>query len=202
MCYTKQTSINAFVIGSLLSIYIMRKDNKDLKIIGGFLLFVSFMQLFDAIFWEYPTGKINELTTKVACIFNHLQPIVLAFLIIKYKGYLSDKLFILLFAYTLITTAYTIANWNLLNTTTVTTNSGMSLDWKWNHFDGSVLVYSLFLITLLALMMSLSSPYNKVIFMVTLIGFIFSYYKYQIQRSTGRFWCYFAAYAPAIFLLF
>jgi len=202
MCYTRQTSINAFIIGSLLSIYIMRKDNKDLKIIGGFLLFVSFMQLFDAIFWEYPTGKINEITTKVACIFNHLQPIVLAILIIKYKGYLSDKLFTLLFAYTLITFAYTIANWNLLNTTTVTANSGMSLDWKWNHFDGSVLVYSLFLITLLSLMLSLSSPYNRIIFMVTLIGFIFSYYKYQIQRSTGRFWCYFAAYAPAIFLLF
>lgn len=202
MCYTKQTSINAFLIGSLLSIYIMKKDNKDLKIIGGFLLFVTFMQLFDAIFWEYPSGKINEITTKIACIFNHLQPIILAFLIIKYKGYLSNNNFKLLFVYTLLVTAYTLANWNLLNTTKVTEDSGMSLNWKWNHFDGSMLVYSLFLITLLSLMLSLSSPYNKIIFGITLVGFIFSYYKYQIQRSTGRFWCYFAAYSPAIFLLF
>jgi hypothetical protein len=92
MCYTADKSIYAFVIGSSISLYLFNQANSDLKIIGGFFFFVSFMQLFDYIFWTTKKIETNRLTTKIACIFNHLQPIVLAYLIIKYKGNLSNNL--------------------------------------------------------------------------------------------------------------
>jgi hypothetical protein len=201
MCYTADKSIYAFIVGSILSIYLYNKDNVDLKIIGGFFFFVSFMQLFDYIFWTQKDVYINSLTTKIACIFNHLQPIVLAYLILKYKYNLDDNSKILIKLYTIFILIYTVSNWHRLNITTVTKESTPSLDWSWNHWDYAGPIYILFLITLISLFYyNIKSPHNLVASILVFISFLFSYYKYQIQKSTGRFWCYFAAYAPAIFL--
>jgi len=199
MCYTADKSIYAFIVGSSISLYLFNQQNIDLKVIGGFFFFVSFMQLFDYIFWTTKKIETNRLTTKIACIFNHLQPIVLAYLIIKYKGNLSNNLRNLVLLYGLVITVYTVSNWRSLDTTVVTKESSPSLDWKWNHWKYAGGVYILFLIVLMALFFyNTTYPYTSMV--LVFISFLFSYYKYQIQKSTGRFWCYFAAYAPAIFL--
>jgi len=201
MCYTADKSIYAFIVGSLISIYLFNQTNNDLKIIGGFFFFVTFMQLFDYIFWTTNNVETNRLTTKIACLFNHLQPLVLAYLIVKYKGVLSNNLKNLIILYSIIITLYTVSNWKSLDTTIVTSESYPSLNWSWNHWEYSEYVYILFLITLMTLFFyNINPPYNKAGMILIFVSFLFSYYKYQIQKSTGRFWCYFAAYAPAIFL--
>jgi len=201
MCYTADKSIYAFIVGSLISIYLFNQTNNDLKIIGGFFFFVTFMQLFDYIFWTTNNVETNRLTTKIACLFNHLQPLVLAYLIVKYKGGLSNNLKNLIILYSIIITLYTVSNWKSLDTTIVTSESYPSLNWSWNHWEYSEYVYILFLITLMTLFFyNINPPYNKPGMILIFVSFLFSYYKYQIQKSTGRFWCYFAAYAPAIFL--
>ncbi len=201
MCYTAGRSIYAFIVGSSLSLYLFNQENRDLKVIGGFFFFVSFMQLFDYIFWTTKSVETNRLTTKVACIFNHLQPLVLAYLIIKYKGDLSQNLKNLVLLYGLFIIIYTVSNWSSLDTTIVTNESSPSLDWKWNHWKHAEYIYILFLIVLMSLFFyNTNSPYNYTSMVLVFISFLFSYYKYQIQKSTGRFWCYFAAYAPVIFL--
>jgi len=201
MCYTAGKSIYAFIVGSLISLYLFNKPNSDLKIIGGFFFFVTFMQLFDYIFWTTKNVETNRLTTKIACIFNHLQPLVLAYLIVKYKGYLSPELKKLVLLYALVIIVYTGSNWDSLDTTVITEESSPSLNWEWNHWEYAEGVYILFLIVLMALFFyNINPPYNKVSIMLVFISFLFSYYKYQIQKSMGRFWCYFAAYSPAIFL--
>ena len=202
MCYTADKSIYAFIVGSSISLYLFNQTSSDLKIIGGFFFFVSFMQLFDYIFWTTKKIETNRLTTKIACIFNHLQPLVLAYLITKYKGGLSPELKKLVLLYGLVITVYTVSNWKSLDTTVVTTESSPSLHWKWNHWKYAEYVYILFLIALMALFFyNTNYPYNYVSMILVFISFLFSYYKYQIQKSTGRFWCYFAGYAPAIFLV-
>lgn len=201
MCYTAKDSIYAFIIGSSLSLYLFNQQDSDLKIIGGFFFFVSFMQLFDYLFWKNQNNNINRITTKTACLFNHLQPIILAYLIIKYKGELSSRLKSLVLLYILVITIYTFSNWSSLDMTTVTKESSPSLEWKWNHWKYAKLTYLLFLVVLLSLFFyNTNYPYNYVSMFLVLIGFLFSYYKYGLQKSTGRFWCYFAAYAPIIFL--
>ena len=68
-------------------------------------------------------------------------------------------------------------------------------------YDKVIGVFILFLIVLLALVFyNTTYPYNYVCMVLLFISFLFSYYKYKIQESNGRFWCYFAAYAPVIFL--
>ena len=88
MCYTAKDSLNAYVINFISSILLYKYSNSnDMKILALFLLFVGQMQLFDYLFWvNLKCNKINKLVTKLAIIFNHLQPIVL-FLLINYYGY-------------------------------------------------------------------------------------------------------------------
>ena len=86
--------------------------------------------------------------------------------------------------------------------TEVTPESVPSLDWKWNRGNQAGIVYILFLLTLIVLLWSNLQNTGKIAAIIILLSFLFSYFKYQIQLSTGRFWCYFAAFAPLIFLFF
>jgi hypothetical protein len=201
MCYTANKSIYAFIVGSSVSLYLFNQSNSDLKVIGGFFFFVSFMQLFDYIFWTTNNIETNRLTTKIACVFNNIQPLVLAYLIVKYKGGLSYNLRNLVLLYGLVITVYTVSNWSSLDTTIVKKESTPSLYWEWNHWNYAEYIYVLFLIVLMTLFFyNTNSPYNYTSIILVFISFLFSYYKYRVQISYGRFWCYFAAYAPVIFL--
>lgn len=203
MCYTYQHSVVSLFVGLIVSLYLFIQPNVNLKIVGGFFFFVSWMQLFDAIFWKHlQGGRTNAIATKFACIFNHLQPLILAALIYYYRGGIQSKVSkILIGLYAVSILIYTVSNWKRLNTTTVTAKSAPSLDWSWNHWKYAPYVYALFLVTLMWLMYRhLNRPYNLIGSLLVFISFMFSMYKYQIQQSTGRFWCYFAAFAPLVFL--
>lgn len=196
MCYSKNVSMYAFIAGITVSLYLFNKPQKDLKIIGGFFFFVSFMQLFDYIFWTHP--KDNELTTKVACIFNHLQPIVLAYLIYRYTGNLKLKIFVI--HYAIAAFIYTSSNWDSLKRTDIDPTTG-SLYWSWNHWKHAEYFYGFFLLLCTALCYyNLSAPYNKIMALLFPLTFFMSYMKYG-AKFIGRFWCYFSAYIPLIFLL-
>ena len=155
MCYTASTSIKAFFIGCISSIFLIAQKSPDYKIIGWFFMFIILMQLYDAIFWKNPPpSKVNEIATKAATITNHLQPIVLLFLILYFKGSVSEKSKLLLLVYTISILVYTIHGWSSLQYTEVTSRSALSLDWRWNHFSGAPIVYTLFLASFVYLFMN------------------------------------------------
>ena len=215
MCYTASTSINTFVIGLLSSLLLYLKSSNDIslssqisseyKIVALFFMFVSFMQLFDYIFWTNYRNQTNKTFTKIATIVNHLQPIVLAILIYTFSKNSSERLSsfskYLTYFYSIIILLYTINIWNSLEYTEVTEKSSPSLFWKWNAGENAGFVYSVFLITLIILFYSNLPNIGIFVSIITAMSFFLSFFKYQIQISTGRFWCYFAAFAPLIFLL-
>lgn len=204
MCYTGQISINAFIIGTLLSILLIYfSKSKDYIILGGFFLFITLMQLYDFIFWNNkPPSRINHITTQIACITNHLQPIILGLLIYFIKGKIEAKSLATLIIYTLCITLYTLQHWNKLTYTKVNSKSSPSLYWEWNHFGKeSPMIYFLFLSTLVVLFLyNLNSPINYFISFIVILLFLFSYIKYRIIISYGRFWCYFGTFIPIILL--
>ena len=210
MCYTSSTSIKAFIIGVVSSLLLITLDfknknvdtNKSYKIIGYFFLFVTLMQLYDAIFWNNPPPtNTNKITTKLAMITNHLQPIVLGLLIYYFNRNMEETSKIALIVYTICITLYTINAWNKVEYTTVSNRSNPSLDWEWNHQYGAPIVYFIFLVTLIILFYQNVKVGGILAAILTLVSFLFSLYKYQIKAASGRFWCYFAAFAPVIFLL-
>jgi hypothetical protein len=196
MCYTAEASAYSFIVGITVSSYLYNQPSSDLKIIGGIFFLVSFMQLFDYVFWRTKNLDTNRLFTKLAVIVNNIQPLVLAYLIYKYKGSVKGEK--LVYLYGLVMVLFMMNNWKLVYTTGVGADG--SLYWGWNHWEYSGHFYIFFLITLLYLSYyNLSDPYNKVLPFIILSLFIVSYFKYGVEVY-GRFWCFFAPFIPLVFL--
>lgn len=198
MCYNSQASIQAFIIGTISSIILYQTD----PILSILAFFIYVMQLYDYIFWNNLTkNNINYIFTKIAMITNHLQPIILALAIIYIK---KDKLFniekISLASYTIIAIIYTIYYWNDINYTLITDESKPSLYWEWNDKDGNILLYLLYLITMLLLLYyHFTFPSNIILIVLFILSFLFSGFYYFKNKAVGRFWCY---YAPFIIFIY
>jgi hypothetical protein len=207
MCYTPKTSLYSFLINFITSLLLLNKSNIDknneLKIIAYFFMFVGLMQFYDYIFWTTKDIEKNKLFTKIAMITNHLQPIILGLLIYHYTKNIENFSKTILIIYFILILLYSINIWNTLTTTKVTPESSPSLNWEWNHGKNSEFVYILFLLALVLLFYkNFSNKYKYLLAVITIFSFFFSVYKYQFQLSSGRFWCYFAAFTPVIFLLY
>ena len=197
MCYTAEASAYSFIVGITVSSYLYTQPSSDLKIIGGIFFLVSFMQLFDYVFWRTKNLETNRLFTKLAVIVNNIQPLVLAYLIYKYNGSVKGEN--LVYLYGLVMVLFMMNNWKSLSETTVGKDG--SLYWSWNHWEYSGHFYIFFLAMLLYLSYyNLSAPYNKVLPFIILSLFIVSYFKYGVEVY-GRFWCFFAPFIPLVFLI-
>ncbi len=215
MCYSAKASQKAFTIGIVSSITLWifsEKLNANQKTqyqgLAIFFAFVSFMQLFDWIFWTHQVrnaenDKINFATTKIAMIFNNLQPIVLAAAMIwlnhknsKTHFCDSNQVFCKIIGlYLCVTIGYIIYSWQNIDLTVVSAESSPSLFWQWNNLDYSRQFYLLFVAALSIVSYKFVTGHLKWFIIAANIGsFLFSHHKYKNNLSTGRFWCHLAPY--------
>ncbi len=226
MCYSEEQSRKSFVI-NLITCYILftYKDNSPtFKILALFFAFVGIMQFLDIIFWNNQNiqdpkqARINWITTKIAMFVNHLQPIILAYLIYIYKGSVGRLSKMILPIYIISISIYTFNAYNNINYTLQEKVSirdindlffpypdddyiRPSLKWDWNIQRHSLIVYIIFLSTLLILAYeNFSYPFNIVLSFINLFTFVLSAFYYK-GRSLGRFWCKLAAWVPLFFIL-
>jgi hypothetical protein len=169
-----------------------------------FFAFVSLMQVYDWIFWESlkhngGENQSNFIFTKIAMISNHLQPIVLGFVVNQVHP-LDNISKLALLVYCIFATAYSVDAFNRLLYTKVTEESKPTLDWKWNSFEYAVPLYTLFLISFTLTSLNLPYPLNYLLVLINLFTFTFSYYTYK-NTTVGKGWCTIAAYVPTFLLL-
>lgn len=211
MCYSLKASINSSIIGIISSFILYNntssKWSKIFKILALFFSFVTLMQIYDIIFWkslENGDGKTytNFIFTKIAMITNHLQPLVLAYLIntiIPLNNYSKFMVYI----YFILGIVFSIKAFNKISYTIVTEESSPSLYWEWNNFDKSYfsdVVYTVFLMTFAILCLQLDSPINIIMIITNFLTFFLSKWTYK-GSNVGRFWCVFAAYIPLFLLI-
>ena len=123
-------------------------NNIENKLFAFIFAFIGLMQLYDWIFWENQdiTNKsqadINFVTTKLAMITNHLQPIVLALLIYYFKGKIGKISTYMLVIYVIFMMIYSIKTFNKITYTLtekvdvrrlVKDEERTSLFWEWNY---------------------------------------------------------------------
>jgi hypothetical protein len=201
MCYDADTSRNAFVIGIVSSIALYcSTPRSDYKAVALFLGYATLMQGFDYLFWTYPKpSEINRVATKAAAVVNWMQPIILYLLLNLQSNKIASRL---AFVYFLCAAIYTLIHWNKLTFTEVKPDSAPSLRWDWNNYKGSVLIFSIYLIvSLYCIKQGLSYPLNYLFIAIFIGTYLFGVFKHKINVSYGRFWCYYAAYAPLLLLL-
>jgi hypothetical protein len=225
MCYSEEQSRKSFLI-NMIACYVLYNYNNDAihKILALFFGFVGFMQLFDIIFWnnlnikDSKQANINYTTTKIAMFANHLQPIVLAYLIYIFKCSLGKISKIIVSIYTVIIMFYTFNIFNKIKYTQVSNvsirdindlffpNPGddiskPSLKWEWNLQKYNLPIYFTFLLTLVILSYeNFNYPFNIFLSFINVFTFVLSAYYYK-GESVGRFWCKFAAWLPLLFII-
>lgn len=176
-------------------------------ILALFFAFVGFMQLFDWILWsnqdinDSSQASINYKTTKLAMVFNHLQPLVLAYLIYIYNGTIDLVSKYVITLYTIAILFYSIYAYDNIEYTTTSKESKPSLEWEWNDQSYATYVYFIFLLSLCILSYNnFSYPTNILITFLSVFTYILSksYYK---SKTIGRFWCKMTAFTPLIIMM-
>jgi hypothetical protein len=203
MCYDIVASKRASIIGLASSFLLYNFTNtNEFKGLALFFAFVTLMQVYDWIFWlNQEKNAINYLFTKIAMISNHLQPIMLACIIVFYIGKnLDNESLTALCAYGIVALIYSIYIFDKIDYTLVTEKSSPSLYWQWNNFKHSSVVYAFFLLALSIISYnSFSFPLNYIMTFINIATFFFSMYTYK-NSIIGRMWCHYASYVPVCLL--
>lgn len=202
MCYTENDSLLAYMINLITSILIYIYSNDEhLKVLSLFLMFVGQMQIFDYIFWKNQScNEKNKLTTKLAILFNHMQPIILIFLQYIYGFELSILSIITIMGYFVMGILYTV---NALNKVNCTLPTNEVMDWKWNKQEFAGIYYFIFLLSLTVSSFNFKNTgvqYTSAL--INLVSFFVATKTPILNYSIGRIWCYYASLIPLFLLIF
>jgi hypothetical protein len=200
MCYTANDSLLGYIINSISSILLYNISNDaQYKVMALFLLFVGQMQIFDFSFWKNQScNSLNQIATKLAIAFNHLQPIILFLLQTLYGFKQSPLSLTILLFYIVFGLFYNFAAFKEINCT-LPINGIMK--WKWNHLPGKDLYYLFFIAYLAIASFNFKDlTFQIVSLLVSILTFFIAHKTPVLNISTGRIWCYYAAFMPLVFI--
>ena len=211
MCYSVQASIGALLTGVLGAVLLGWQGGSSEVILAILFLWVVCMQIFDAIFWltekhvkEGDPGahKINAFFSKVAMLFNHTQPLVLAALIVACKQRLPLLSVVTLVVYVVIALVYSVQVWDSVDVTMEEPPASPGLYWKWTMGSNYKLMYTSFVACIAVLMVqNLDAPANWMGLALTVGTLFFSIERFGGKSDAGRWWCNYAAYIPLVYLI-
>jgi len=212
MCYTPSISLQAFMINltSSAALYMFAPDGPNktsFRIIAIYFFYLGWMQLFDYLLWIYPKPHtVNAITTKLAMLASYLQPVIyllIASLMTNRFHMLSLSVVTIYVLYAL-TFAIEIMD-NVHFTTPIDDVQGptnrQTLLWEWLQWDGPIST-AYVAASLLITWQYLTGEVRNWMSLFILASFAFSRLKYSVNRSIGRFWCYFGSFVPLLTLIF
>jgi hypothetical protein len=204
MCYTARASAVSFSVGLVGCLLLYPYD----RALAAFFMFVNLMQLYDLAFWMHQRkDATNAQLTKLAMVSNHVQPLVLACLLLNAKTtrgsneLLTRLTHFVVLTYGVLATVYTIYAWRRVSYTLVTPVSAPSLYWSWNYLHPvySPALYMLFLLSIILLFLhAYRGTLGMLLAGTAVVSFVLAAHYYKGKTAVGRFWCYFACFIPAM----
>jgi hypothetical protein len=211
MCYNKELSLVALTVGWLSSAVLYCLSNKaqtdqeqgQLRVVAVFSAYATLMQLYDLLFWLHPTdSKINRVVTHAAILTNNMQPLVLLLCVRIFlpKTAMRVPSLVVCALYGVFALPQT-AEALRVSTGTPLGGAYKTPQWEWNHLrsrGGWSIAYGLLFVTSLCLtsLQSFTGIPRMLVSGYLFISFLFSWAKYRISSSIGRFWCFFGAFLP------
>ena len=202
MCFSPEVSLGTFIIGIVGALLAFSLGTVTDKIVGLFFGFVSCMQGIELALWKNQTcNTVNKNISLLGMIFNHLQPVVLAILIVLLNKDLSESsrkiIIISTIIYSIMIAIYSI---QFKDTKCTIKNEYKHLEWEWNSMKYRGLVYVVFLF-MLVFLFYIGTPDKKsgiVLSVISLISYLISYFIYKDQKVVGSLWCLFASFTPIL----
>lgn len=196
MCWSKEVSLISWIIGTLGSMLLYRRN----KSLGLFFFVASQMQLIDGLLWvsyEQNNLSMNTLVSKIGAIINHMEPIVL-WMGIPNPSRILNIMGSLYTISAIVYTKYVIKN---LKPAVVTEQSAPHMVWDWNNKNYNTMFYYGMFLPFLTYGMYYASGKNVIIGSIPVISLLTSSLVYQKQRVVGSMWCFFAVVIPWALLL-
>jgi hypothetical protein len=201
MCISERVSWIALVSGLILimaSIFYI-KDKKYLPLALTWC-FILLMQLADGLVWHYGCNDIGLKASRLALVFNVMQPVVLYLMYIAlypregsltYREMIATLLAALWIGYII----YNIkGDYGCINTETC---SNLVYKWWENDLSGYVYTFSIIILALL-LIKPLKFAIAVSIYILIALALSIEYYK----CGQASMWCLFVVSAPLFFMLF
>lgn len=198
MCFNKEVSLATYIVGMVGSAVLI---HMGLVPEGLFFMAVVQMQLVEFMLWSnQPCNSTNKQWSHIGFLINHAEPIVLWAAIVAFGPYLLPRwVHAWLVLYTIMSAVYIAYVIHRIECTQVTTESDPHLHWKWNSQASGALVYMVFLLALVMLCVyGLQDGVFKAV--VSVSSFLLSLAIYGNKKSTGAMWCFFASFAPWLFI--
>lgn len=203
MCFSSEVSLITFLIGIVGAYLTISLNTKTDKIIGYFLGFVALMQIIEYFLWNHQVcDKFNKALSISGMILNHLQPIVLGFLVLYFNesNKNKNKIYFILFIYIIVIIPYSfyfIRPGNF-DCTLKDKNINNHLIWNWNSMNMGEFVYTIFTISLASIAYFGFPTLRQGFFfsIVVIITFSTSLIIYP-SKVIGSLWCFYT-----IFILF
>lgn len=204
MCITSFDSLLVYGV-NIVSTYLLYYfgGTEDAKVSALFLLFVGQMQIFDYIFWNSDKcSPLNKITTKIAILFNHFQPILLFYLMQYYGMTMSRLSSFLKSIYIYAATIYSILALYKVKCTGISEKTGI-IYWEWNFMPYNKLFYLLFIIFMISTVHNFNDKkYSYFLTFLLVSTYIIGHFKPILNETTGRIWCYYAAILPLFALAY
>lgn len=97
MCYDTKSSLIAWIIAVVISLFLIHRNRSYDRWNAGFILVFSSIQLFEGGLWSTKNQSINSFITKIILVFLLLQPLMQTYLGAKYTK--SNFLHMMIYIY-------------------------------------------------------------------------------------------------------
>jgi len=206
MCYNKQASLTAFIVGILSSLSLVafgdKKYEQQNKIIATLFFFVAFMQLFDYMMYIDPNCQSgwNKLAGYLAPLFNAFQPIILYIFILQLNPSQSSKVLTSFINISYILYVFYIY-FNYLNTNRLCSYSNNGrLTWSW-YENGFGLTWKMIYLVVAVYNICMLFEYKYFIASMIIAFFFLFISIFNFRYHIGEFWCWFVNSVPLIILI-
>jgi len=203
MCVNKDTSIIAFILGTLINIAVMLYFQTEVVfIICIWWQWVIFMQLSEYLIWiDQECGLTNKIGTNMAMVFNITQPIFIYLLLmcvstvpLNYK--ITASVTVLLYICFMLQKLNNQTKYTCVKP--LEKCSSLNLEW-WYSNDGSNIIY---ILSLIFILLCLLRPMNVSIFTVSYIVISLFVSGIFYNCNLASMWCLFAVPFPLFFAIF
>ena len=205
MCYSAESSLSTFLVGSTSSLYLLLFSNSPIyKHAGLFFISVAFIQLLEYLMWtDQKCGIINDTASRLIVPVLSLQPIAIFLGGYIFNTTVLDKntLYYILLLLTIGLSHALYKKFSDKRSYCSKPNIDGALAWAYmeEHNFKNIFTMLYYIIFLIAPFMLKDKVKGMIILAAGLTTYLYS--RFPVTSSHNSRWCFFAAYLPILFVI-
>lgn len=205
MCYSAESSLSTFLVGSTSSLYLLLFSNSPIyKHAGLFFISVAFIQLLEYLMWtDQKCGIINDTASRLIVPVLSLQPIAIFLGGYIFNTTVLDKntLYYILLLLTIGLSHALYKKFSDKRSYCSKPNIDGALAWAYmeEHNFKNIFTMLYYIIFLIAPFMLKDKVKGMIILAAGLTTYLYS--RFSVTSSHNSRWCFFAAYLPILFVI-